>query len=49
LPHARARRPSDRGRRPRLRNAMPTLEIDGQTITVPDGLNLIEAADRLDI
>jgi NADH-quinone oxidoreductase subunit G len=28
---------------------MPTLEIDGQTITVPDGLNLIEAAERLGI
>jgi len=28
---------------------MPTLEIDGQTITVEDGLNLIEAAERLDI
>ena len=28
---------------------MPTLEIDGQTLTVEDGLNLIEAADRLGI
>lgn len=28
---------------------MPTLEIDGRTVTVEDGLNLIQAAERLDI
>ena len=28
---------------------MPTLEIDGQTVTVEDGLNLIQAAERLGI
>jgi NADH-quinone oxidoreductase subunit G len=28
---------------------MPKLEIDGQEITVEDGLNLIQAAERLDI
>jgi NADH-quinone oxidoreductase subunit G len=28
---------------------MPTLEIDGQSVTVEDGLNLIQAAERLGI
>jgi NADH-quinone oxidoreductase subunit G len=28
---------------------MPTLEIDGQQVTVEDGLNLVEAAERLGI
>ena len=28
---------------------MPTLQIDGQTVTVEDGLNLIQAAERLGI
>ena len=28
---------------------MPTLEIDGQTVTVDDGLNVIQAAERLGI
>jgi NADH-quinone oxidoreductase subunit G len=28
---------------------MPTLEIDGQTVTVEDGLNVIQAAERLGI
>ena len=28
---------------------MPKLEIDGQEITVEDGLNLIQAAERLGI
>jgi NADH-quinone oxidoreductase subunit G len=29
--------------------SMPTLEIDGQQVTVEDGLNLVEAAERLGI
>ena len=28
---------------------MPTLEIDGNSVNVPDGLNLIQAAERLGI
>ncbi len=28
---------------------MPTLEIDGQRVTVEDGVNLIQAAERLGI
>ena len=28
---------------------MPTIEIDGQKITVEDGLNVLEAAERLGI
>src|SRR5438552_16395542 len=31
------------------RAAMPTLEIDGQRIEVPDGLTVIQAAERLGI
>ena len=28
---------------------MPKIEIDGQEITVEDGLNIIQAAERLDV
>src|SRR5207253_2710125 len=45
--------PSSAGARsgpsPSCRAAMPTLEIDGQRIEVPDGLTVIQAAERLDI
>ena len=28
---------------------MPTIEIDGKKVTVPDGWNVIQAAEKLDI
>jgi NADH-quinone oxidoreductase subunit G len=34
---------------PRTAEAMPTLEIDGRSVTVADGLNLIQAAEELGI